>query len=128
LPNNNFFRDDYLLLIAVKLTFIKLSPCCRTADRDFQTQLKGRDSNDFKNVYSSSQKYVPIDVALTASVRVRFTHVERPKACFAKIQKLAPLCGAQTVCIFTLRFTKNALQHGQKETLPETIRASLLSG
>jgi len=33
----------------------------------------------------------------------------------------------QTVCIFTLRFTKDALQHGQKETLPEAIRASLLS-
>jgi hypothetical protein len=50
------------------------------------------------------------------------------------VLSLAPLklknsgWGPHTVSIFTLRFTKNALQNGQKETRSEAIRALLALG
>ena len=57
-----------------------------------------------------------------------FAHFERSKARSAKMQKLAPVHGTQTVCIFTLLFTKKALQNGQRNTPSEAIRAFPLLG
>ncbi len=42
--------------------------------------------------------------------------------------KNSPALRAQTVCIFTLLFTKNALQNGQKNTPSEAISGLPLIG
>jgi hypothetical protein len=75
----------------------------------------------FSITHSNSQKYVPIDKGLMASALVRLPILSVLRLAALKL-KNSGWC-PHTVSIFTLRFTKNASQNGQKETPSEAITA-----
>ena len=69
-------------------------------------------------------------MALMASALVRLPILSVLRLAPLKLKHVVKPCAnsgwrPHTVSIFTLRFTKNALQNGQKETPSEAIRAFL---